>query len=58
MSNFLDPIKMAFREAMAEAAAKSEEKRITQAFRNGIYVGIVLGASAVTVVWGIGILSP
>jgi hypothetical protein len=57
MSNFLDPIKSAFREALDESSRKAEDQRIVQAFRNGVAVGIAIGASVVSLAWAVGVLS-
>ena len=47
MKNFLEPIKMAFREAMA----KSTDEKINQAFRNGVAVGMAVGVGLASFGW-------
>jgi hypothetical protein len=51
MSNFLDPVKSAFRDAMAEAERKSEGERIVQAFRNGMALGLFTGTVIASCGW-------
>lgn len=53
MRRFFDPVSAAWRQVMTESQRKSEDQRILQAFRNGIAVGIVIGASLVSIVWAV-----
>lgn len=51
MSNFLDPVKMALREAMSDTLSKTETQRISQAFRNGMAVGLFVGCILASFGW-------
>ena len=52
--SFLDSLKFAWRDAVEESKRKSTNERIVQAFHNGMAVGVILGASVVSIVWCIG----
>jgi len=51
MSNFLDPVKMAFREAVEETVRQSDGKRVMRAFRNGVMLGMFIGAAVTSFAW-------